>query len=104
MACFCEDPADGWNEQRRKARKEHVCYECNGKINKGDEYMVVSWCRAGEGWDSVKVCEFCWHDWEYLRSEGHCILLGGLQESWDEHWEPRVVVETNRLASRLGGV
>ena len=102
MACYCDESADAWHTKQRKARKQHECYECDGTIEPGDTYTVASWCWVGEGWSSVKICEYCWHDWEYLLDQGHCVIVGELKESWREHWTPPKKPQLNYLTSVHG--
>ena len=82
-ACYCDDVSTIWNEKRVVARKEHVCYECGEKIEKGDEYVRIGSLFDGR-WDTYKICEYCDHDWGVLRKLGYCQLVGGLAETWDE--------------------
>lgn len=59
--CSCNyDPPDFYTTKFRKARKEHTCYECSGRISAGEtyEYTSGSWERRP---DSFKTCERC-HD------------------------------------------
>ena len=42
----------------RKARKHHICCECNQKINPGDRYQEIKGCWNGE-WARYKTCEPC---------------------------------------------
>ena len=87
MSCYCDaDPADVWNEKRRKARKNHVCSECGETIEPKEEYTYIS-CLSDGDWGTFKLCEYCEHDWEVLVKAGHCQLIGGLEEAWRYHWE-----------------
>jgi len=87
VSCYCEgDPCDVWKETRRKARKQHTCCECRDTIEPGDEYVHISSCFDGS-WSNNKLCEFCDHDWAYLRKQGHCQVIGELEASWKEAWE-----------------
>jgi hypothetical protein len=37
--CYCDyDPPEFCHVEIRKARKEHKCYECSGRILKGEKY------------------------------------------------------------------
>lgn len=40
MCAIDLDPCDVWQETPRKARKEHVCTSCDGKIQTGERYLV----------------------------------------------------------------
>ena len=87
MSCYCD--ADGmsdvWTEDKRKARKEYKCSECQEKIEKGDEYIYISSLYDGS-WSHSRLCEYCKHDWDYLMNVGHCMVIGFLEESWKEHY------------------
>jgi len=87
VSCYCDyDPSDVWDERKRKARKEHVCYECREKIEKGDEYVYITSLSDGSWWH-YKICEYCEHDWKIVREAGHCYLIGGLQIAWEDMWD-----------------
>lgn len=88
MTCYCEsDPADVFEVRLiSKARKRHKCIECKEEIEVGEAYTYVSALYSGMGWSNAKVCEYCWHDWNYLASNRHCVELGGLSEAWEDHW------------------
>ena len=86
MGCYCDyDPSDIWDEKIRKARKEHTCAECNNTINVGEEYTDIAQLSDGS-WDHFRLCEFCTHDWRVARDAGHCFLIGGLAETWEDMW------------------
>lgn len=62
-ACCCVDPGDYetliiMTDENRKARKEHVCGECGGTIEKGEVYHYESGVCAGS-WEIHKTCWFC---------------------------------------------
>lgn len=90
MVCYCEDPADVWEEKQiQAARKEHTCGECGETIEVGEPYTSISSLYRHEGrWHRERICQYCWHDWKLLSDAGHCIMIGGLQETWEEYWEP----------------
>ena len=56
--------AEVYGHKLRKARKEHKCCECHGKINKGEQYHYHHGIFDGETCD-YKVCLDC----ELLRAE-----------------------------------
>lgn len=62
MPCLIEVDLDGSCEfcrtEKRKARKEHKCGECKGKILKGEEYEYVAgmWERC---FSTHKTCSAC---------------------------------------------
>ena len=41
-----------------RARKTHICCECYGTINPGDEYEIARGCWDGH-WDTFHTCLFC---------------------------------------------
>lgn len=45
-------------ERKRKARKDHKCYECGRRIRKGEKYTVVTGCWDGT-FDEFKMCNYC---------------------------------------------
>jgi hypothetical protein len=59
MDCYCDyEPADVYQATVRKARKEHSCDECGGKIISGDKYENVFgvWEGTSSTW---KTCQHC---------------------------------------------
>lgn len=58
MAGVIDDYPAIFNSDKRKARKEHICYECRGAINKGESYFVDSMIFDGE-WSKYKICSKC---------------------------------------------
>ena len=44
-------------EVKRKARKDHSCYECRGVIKQGEQYVYCS--GIWDGPDSYKLCPEC---------------------------------------------
>lgn len=54
---MCESPAT-YMMRVRRARKEHRCCECGGKILKGESYNYHSGVWDGQG-RSFKVCVDC---------------------------------------------
>jgi len=87
MSCYCDfDPADIWNERNRRARKQYTCYECREKIEPGDEYVYISTLAEGR-WSHYRICDCCEEGWKILREAGHCYLIGGLQEAWEQLYE-----------------
>lgn len=58
VGCNDYDAPEFYQEKTVRARVEHVCYECGGKITPGTRYehLVVSW----EGdFQTVKTCPVC---------------------------------------------
>lgn len=87
MSCYCDfDPADVWNERNRRARKPHRCYECGDTIEIGEDYLYISYLFDGK-WSHHKLCDGCEECWKILREAGHCLLIGGLQETWEETYQ-----------------
>ncbi len=63
MSCSCIDIYDGEtaaiNETyTRKARKEHICYECRRVIKKGETYTLDD-ILADSEWEHYKTCSDC---------------------------------------------
>ncbi len=63
-SCVCSiDGADGfenklYHEQTVKARKYHLCVECQGDITPGESYEKVTGLNE-EGFFSAKTCSLC---------------------------------------------
>ena len=65
----------------RKARKRHICLECQHTINVGDYYEEVNGLWEGK-WDRFKTCMPCVR----IRTDlcGRCFQYGKLQDTiWD---------------------
>jgi hypothetical protein len=75
-ACYCDyDPPAFCNVEKRKARKEHQCYECRAVIPAGDTYehtrgkwegdisvfKVCALCLELRQWAKISVPCFCWY-------------------------------------------
>ena len=80
-ACPCSwgdwDPADIYDKQIRKARKEYRCIECGSMIPKGSKYeyiRVLYECR----WDTYHTCLPCMN----IALSLGCRLHHGLQEQF----------------------
>jgi hypothetical protein len=61
MCCPLSEPDDYctvWNEDTRRARKEHVCVECREPIRKGELHQYVSSLFDGS-WSSHRTCLLC---------------------------------------------
>jgi len=57
--CSCDyEPAAVYNAARRKARKQHKCYECSGVILPGETYEYVFGVWDGRA-DNFKTCSHC---------------------------------------------
>lgn len=57
--CFVDlEPCEVWDERDRKARKEHKCSACGGKITVGSLYVVHFNVFEGEA-KSDKMCKPC---------------------------------------------
>jgi hypothetical protein len=52
------DDNDFYRERMPKARKEHVCCECKGVINIGEQYQYASGKADGDMWQA-KTCALC---------------------------------------------
>lgn len=71
--CSCDyDPPEFCTVTTPRARKEHRCYECGGRILKGEEYSYT----AGK-WDGMmstfKVCERCWSIKQWVQNNVPCL-------------------------------
>lgn len=62
-SCSCLCDYDGafevFYETKRKARKDHKCYECRQTIQKGDVYQWTKALLEGE-WEVYRFCLPCW--------------------------------------------
>lgn len=88
---MCEFPAT-YMMRVRRARKEHRCCECRGKIPKGESYNYHSGVWDGQG-RSFKVCADC----DLLRDELNkgrdfedAVVFEGLTEAAHDLDEPAI--------------
>ena len=70
------------NTEWRKARKQHKCCECGGKINPGETYEYI--CGKWDYFDTFKTCEKC-ADLRESMMNVSCPYLGGLREDYIEY-------------------
>lgn len=63
-----DEPISGSTELHRRARKEHQCGSCRGRIRPGETYLRYSWFGDGTA-AAVSVCEPCELGWQFFRSE-----------------------------------
>ena len=54
----CDEPAEVFTSQCRKARVSHKCCECHREIKSGEEYTLDKGKWGGE-WDEFKTCADC---------------------------------------------
>lgn len=81
--CFDGDAATVWNEQRVRARKPYVCYECDLTIPAGRDYIRIG-CLSDGNWDTFRLHVECNSLWDFIHiqvCEGEGLkLAGGLGE------------------------
>lgn len=81
--CSCDyDPNRVWRRDERKARKEHVCEECNEVIEVGARYAYTTYLPYdGPPWQVYICCLPC----EAIKDEwADCCYIGGLREAiWE---------------------
>ncbi len=90
-SCSCVyvgyDPVDFYHQQKRKARKEHICGECSYKIQPGQIYLDAKYKSSdglnGDSWITHKVCPSCNALIEAFFCDGY--IFGGVLESLYEH-------------------
>lgn len=75
-----------WQEQQRKAGKDHVCSECRRWIWVGEHYRHVSALSDGR-WSRDHVCLHCTAAAEWLTAACGGYLLTEVLEELEEHWD-----------------
>lgn len=71
-----------FRQNKRKAHREHTCFECGTKIVIGETYYVSTGCWDGK-WSEFKTCVDCEKLREDLRSKsfnGEGAAFGELSE------------------------
>ena len=77
----CEDACDLDSSEMRKARKQHICGECDRTIKPGERYEVYTILREG-GWSSYKTCLGCRRIRDHFCKGGW--IFGGVAEQVEE--------------------
>jgi hypothetical protein len=87
---YCEWP-EFYFEIFPKARKEHKCVECQGKIPVGEKHLHYRGKWDGEitvGRQHMMCRELCMFIRDKMQG-GECVPFGGLFDSWDDmYWPP----------------
>lgn len=71
--CYCDyDPPEFCHIEIRRARKEHRCEECSGKIVPGEPYEYTRGKWNGH-LDNFKVCERCFNIRTWTKNNVPCL-------------------------------
>jgi hypothetical protein len=71
--CSCDYDAPAfYNKAIRRARKEHKCCECGGRILPGDQYEHVAGVWEGN-FDTFMTCERCHDIWMWTKNNVPCL-------------------------------
>lgn len=104
--CYYGDPAEVFKVSVRKARKDHRCTECSGRIPARSTYTYISCISEGSA-SSFKCHTVCYDLNEAIGNEmcgGSFVVGGELFESIREHYEEcrgeRRLDETRRMIVR----
>lgn len=76
IICHCDyDAPEFHSDEIRTASKEHACYECGGKIRKGEkyEYAVGKWNGDVQ---CFKTCERCFDLRKWMKNNIPCFCFG----------------------------
>ena len=87
---MCDYHAAVWLESWHVARKEHVCFECETKINVAEKYKRIFMAGGGADTCFIKMHAECYEfiSDERVRDDG-CIVPGSAREFMtDRHREP----------------
>lgn len=90
LSCGCEDyDIQIVRERDVKARKEHVCGECDKAIKPGEVLRLYDLFNYEEQQPvrPFKQCETCTDLHDNLSALGYCIGLGKLMEAYDQYLE-----------------
>jgi hypothetical protein len=103
MWTMCEMPSC-YGHEERKARKAHICCECNGTIQTGETYHYHHGVWDGEASD-YKVCSDC----EALRVEcdraaryDECTPFEGLHDAVEGIGNPKLFTHFVEIKRRRG--
>lgn len=97
-ACYCDTFSEFVVSERRKARKEHRCSECAGKIDPGTVYEHNRGKCEGEMWSS-NTCAGCLSIRDYIKANVPCFC-------WEYHnmlQSAKSCAEDVRMSGELPG-
>lgn len=79
--CSCDSYAYQYREERRTARKEHLCGECGSKIAPGTRYWYATGRCEGD-WFDARVCPRCeaLYNWVKAHVPCLCVSFGNMTE------------------------
>lgn len=85
FACSCDSYSYPYFERKRKARKEHACYDCSYKIQPGEPYTAVGGLCEGEWWHGA-ICSRCMSLLEWVKAHIPCVCVsfGNMREELTE--------------------
>ena len=71
--CYCDyDPAEFYHSEKRKARKQHKCDECDGVIQSGERYEHVRAKWEGDV-GTYDTCARCLDLREFIMAHVPCV-------------------------------
>ena len=100
--CYCDyDPPEFCHVEIRKARKEHKCEECSGRILVGERYEYTRGKWDGDI-SNFKICERCYDIRQWTKNNVPCLcwaygnIIDDCKEAIYQAWE-RAPTETAGL-------
>lgn len=90
--CYCDydEQPDAYAAEKRKARKQHRCYECARHIQAGEVYERAALLYGGS-WDVCQTCCRCLDVRAYVQAHAPCFcwahgsMLDDARSVIDEH-------------------
>jgi hypothetical protein len=86
-----------FNQEHRKARKEHSCYECRCEIRKGETYQYTFGIWRGEP-DYFKICSVCEWTRDKLNLDSEDDEFGNL---WENVYNCGHAIDRNMVRAKL---
>ena len=83
---------DVFSSNKVKANKDHICYECRHKIEKGIYYwrMKGHW-PGGIDWQTYKICEECEEIRQELADPDYGLAPFGYLSDWVQESEQQII-------------
>lgn len=101
LVCGCDDAADVWREETRKAKRAYKCEECGLTIQPGEEHSYVFLVWDGEPYQH-RTCLRCAGLWESLTDLGYCWMIGALKDAYFEWLDEQTSYDEDRDEYVLG--
>jgi hypothetical protein len=103
--CRIEDaePWSWYNQEQRRAAKEHTCTECRRIITKGETYDYAVG-KYDSYISTFKTCQHCTAARAWLTAACGGWLYAGVLEELQEHWDEEPELRSTMLQRLIAGM